>query len=321
MSRFQWRRLSTICVKILLAVPMFDRLRSHDNIRCWTPRWKYIFAIWRIVSVRWCSPCCDYLWIIQNIYYIHKMNNEFAMLASILDGFLSVLFIICIMPVLALPVCRAHTPNPQKTRTLSDSKYKSSYKRHMTKKIHFDKVTYVSPMMSCLHPFNLIKYNLWKCSYTFAHSSAKWHSFLLSFSGATPWFNRYSLCALRHACSNSVNSVRFWRGWDVLADLPLRNAGEPLFIWFSLASRSNFVFKLLEETHRDSRGEISRLVVFERRKRCALGDFCTSDSGISNFSLITTVRSGLWPLYVWIVSNERNSNWGSCRMYRNVLLN
>lgn len=53
------------------------------------------------------------------------------------------------------------------------------------------------------------------------------------------------------------------------------------------------------------------LFELDRKKRWAHGDFWASDSNISCFSFITMVRSGLWPRYVCIVSNVKNSHCGS----------
>lgn len=165
-------------------------------------------------------------------------------------------------------------------------------------------------------------------SQTLAHSSEKRHSRLFNFSNCTPCFWRKSLCAFRQAFSNSVNAdvdadrralsdcdrrIR----WGVVAvDIGGVNEFPDIietaffatfmlsFTWFFVLTSGSLLLPLspIFSVDMPNFGLPFVLIVVERRKRCAHGDFCASDSTISCFSVSTNVRSGLWPRYVWIVS-------------------
>lgn len=176
----------------------------------------------------------------------------------------------------------------------------------------------------------------WNCI-TLAHSSEKRHKRLLSFSGGTACFARNSLCAFKQDFSNSLNVVVRVELSDCerrtrCGVLEVETGGVSEFLAivtrFLAASTSPFVsffsvtifFSIfssvfcsfnLSDDIKCPFGVSDALFALERKKRCAHGDFCASDSTISCFSFITMVRSGLWPRYVCIVSNVKNSHCGS----------
>lgn len=100
------------------------------------------------------------------------------------------------------------------------------------------------------------------------------------------------------------------------------------FVGFSLPFFSTKLFRSAElfwlfgsllssDDDRCPFGVSDALFELDRKKRCAHGDRWASDSNISCFSFITIVRSGLWPRYVCIVSNVRNSHCGSWKCNEN----
>lgn len=182
--------------------------------------------------------------------------------------------------------------------------------------IDFDESVDREPLWSAMkHWFSFGYFGLITFKITFAHSSAYLHSFLFNFKSGAACLRRNSLWAFKQSFSNSLN-VEVLSGRLLFSDCDRRircsvfvlEAGDVAphlaspFVVAALPFVTFFSFFTGLRLCVDTESDWAALDAFDRRKCWAHGDFCASDSTISCFSFMTIVRSGLWPLYVWIVS-------------------